>query len=281
MKRIFNVAPGALMLGAMIALASYLPAHAKEDKVLARVGDVAIHQSELALAEAEVGAELASIPEDKRKAVLLRYLIDTQLLANAAKDTKLDQEPIFKMRAKYYQRRALRDTYFERNVRNAVTDAEAKKVYDEHFGKAKPQEEVRARHILVDSEDDAKEIVEQLARGDEFADLAKEKSKGPSKTRGGDLGYFTKGRMVKEFETAAFALEKGEVSEPVKSKFGWHVIKVEDKRMKPQPSFESLKDRIKSQLIQQKSEETLEKLRKDSKVEVPESDVSKVLKELE
>ena len=104
------------------------------------------------------------------------------------------------------------------------------KVYDEAIGQMKSEPEVRARHILVETEDEAKAVLAELKKGADFAELAKAKSKDPGSADGGDLGYFTKDQMVPEFSEVAFKLDKGQLSEPVKSQFGWHVIKVEDKR---------------------------------------------------
>ena len=239
-----------------------------QDKVVVRVNDKAITESEIRLAEAEIGTDLSSIPEADRRRVLVEYLIENQLLADAAEKSNLASGAAFDERMKYYRRRALRDAYFDKMVRSKVTEADARKLYDRQIGSIKPTEEIRARHILVDKESEARDIIEQLARGADFAKLAKEKSKGPSKIKGGDLGYFSKGQMVKAFEEAAFKLKKGQVSEdPVKTQFGWHVIKVEDRRTRPLPSFESVKDRIMVSLVRRKAAEILGGLRGKAKIE--------------
>ena len=130
------------------------------------------------------------------------------------------------------------------------------------------EDEVDARHILVDSEDKAKEVVEKINKGDDFAKLAVEYSSDPgSKADGGKLGYFSKGQMVKEFEDAAFALKKGEVSQPVKSKFGWHVIKIEDRRTKQPPAFDEVKGQIVNSLVQQKGQQVAQDLRGKATIE--------------
>ena len=145
----------------------------------------------------------------------------------------------------YWRRRALRDAYFDKSVREAVSDADAKKFYDSQVGGVKPEEEVRARHILVDSKDKAREIFEKIAHGSDFAQLAKENSKDPgSKDQGGELGFFVRGQMVPQFEEVAFKLKKGEVSEPFESQFGWHIVRVDDRRQRAAPAFEAVKDRV-------------------------------------
>src|SRR5205814_7002330 len=138
----------------------------------------------------------------------------------------------FDERVQYWRRRALRDAY-DRSVRDAVNDADAKKIYDSQVSGQKPEEEVRARHILVESKDKAREIFEKIAHGSDFAQLAKQHSKDPgSKDQGGELGFFVRGQMVPQFEEAAFKLKQGEVSEPFESQFGWHIIRVDERRQR-------------------------------------------------
>ncbi len=270
---------GLLSIGLVILSSSC--ALALQDKVIAKIDGTEIWESELAFAESELGSELARVPVIERRAVLLRYILDTQLMANAAKKGSLDKTENFKKRQAYYQRRALRDAYFEKSVRDGVTDAQARKIYDQVIGGKKAKIEVRASHILVKTLDEAKSIKKSLAGGADFAKLAAEKSTGPSKTQGGDLGYFTKGRMVKAFETAAFGLQKNGISDPIKTKFGWHVIKVTDKRTKPNPPFEVLKSRIMAPLVQEKSRSVIGALRKASKTHIMDKNIKKHMQDVE
>ncbi len=250
---------------------------AKEQKILAEVNGQPVYDWEIKLAGDEIGSELARIEPEQRRAILLRYVIDTRLMALAGEKDGLDKGEAFRQRMKYNRARALRDSYFETSIRDAISDRQLRTVYDREIKKIKPVEEVKARHILVKKEEDARDLIERLNRGEDFVTLAKEKSEGPSGRNGGDLGYFSKGRMVKSFEEAAFALKPGEISEPVKSSFGWHIIKVEDRRMRPVPTFEDLKDRIKAQLIQQKSGEITTKLRKGAKIEITDKALKKIM----
>jgi peptidyl-prolyl cis-trans isomerase C len=143
-----------------------------------------------------------------------------------------------------------------------------KKVYDEAVKQSADEQEVRARHILVPTEDEAKAVIVELKKGTDFAELAKQKSKDPgAAAEGGDLGYFTKEQMVPAFSEVAFKLNKGDVSEPVKSQFGWHVIKVEDKRSKPVPPFEQVKTQVESFVVQRAQAAYIAKLREGGKVE--------------
>jgi len=250
-----------------------------EGKVLATVNGAEITDKDVEIAYIEIGEQLANIPEAQRRRELVLYLIENELLASAARKDKLDEGAEAEARTKYYDRRALHDAYYNKNVRLAVDDAALRKVYDEEVAKLKPREEFHARHILVKTEEDAFEAIERINRGSDFAEVAKEMSTGPSGPKGGDLGYSPKGQMVPEFEKAALALEKGKVSEPVKTQFGWHVIKLEDKRMSKPPSFEDVKATMKTGMIRQKAIEVISGLRKVAKIDILDEDVKKAIEE--
>jgi len=163
-------------------------------------------------------------------------------------------------------------------VRGGVSEDEAKKLYNEKIGSVKPEPEIHARHILVDTEDEAKDIKQRLEKGEDFATLAKEKSKDKN-ADGGDLGFFGKGQMLKPFEDAAFALEVGKISDPVKTQFGWHIIKVEEKRDRPAPKFEDVKDPIMAQLMQQKAQEAMRSLHDGAKIEVLDENIKRSIQD--
>ncbi|MFM9942551.1 MAG: peptidylprolyl isomerase [Hyphomicrobiaceae bacterium] len=241
---------------------------AAQDKVIAKVNGRVITDTDLRYAEAEIGNDLGSIPVEQRRRVLVEYLIETHLFAEAGETAKLGTGQAYEERSKYWQRRALRDAYFDEVVRRSVTEAEARKLYDQQVAGAKQQEEVRARHILVESEVKAKEIFEKIAHGEDFARMAKEHSKDPgSKDEGGDLGYFSRGQMVPVFEETAFKLKKGDMSQPVQSQFGWHIIKLEDRRQRGAPPFDSIKERIMASLIHRRAQELGQTLRDKAKLE--------------
>ncbi len=149
----------------------------------------------------------------------------------------------------------------------ALTDEAMHKVYDEAVKQMANEEEVHARHILVPTEDEAKAIDAELKNGADFATLAKEKSKDPGAAEGGDLGYFTKDQMVPEFAEVAFKLDKGQISDPVKTQFGWHIIKVEDKRIKPTPTFDEVKAQLENYVAHRAQAELVDKLRKTANIE--------------
>lgn len=269
MLRTLCIGAFALALGAQFAYAG----------TVARVNGSDITDTELAFAEAEVGAEIAGLPAESRRRVLVEYLVEAHLFAEEATKGQLNSGKDFEDRLAYYKLRALRDSFYEKKVRGSVTDAQARAAYDEQIGKLKPEPEVRARHILVKTEDEAKDLVAQLKGGADFNELAKKSTDGPSAHTGGDLGYFSRGQMVKAFEDAAFALEPGQISAPVKSEFGWHVIKVEDKRSRPVPSFEEVKEQITASLIQSQLKDVVQKLRGSAKVDIVDPELKKAIDE--
>ena len=262
-----------LALAVALGAAASLPARA-EDKAVATVNGKPIIEADLKLAEAELGPELAQLPEASRRRILLEYLIESQVYSDAAETTKLNTGPEYEARVQYWRRRALRDIYFEKNIKGAIKDADAKAFYDEQVKGMKPEEEVKASHILIKDEAKAKEVAAKLAKGGDFAALAKEFSEDPgSKENGGDLGYFGKGQMVPEFETVAFGLEKGKTSGLVKSNFGYHIIRLDDKRMRQPPPFDGLKERIINSLLQKKAQALGAELRTAAKVEYLDADI--------
>jgi peptidyl-prolyl cis-trans isomerase C len=245
---------------------SEAPASAS-DPVIARVNGVDIKQSDLALAEEDVGADVqAASPEAKREH-LISYLADIIMVTQAADKKNLADNPDFKRRLAFLRSKLLMGYELQQEAKTALTDEALKQTYDEAVKSMSGQEEVRARHILVEGEDEAKAIIEQLKGGADFATLAKEKSKDPGAAEGGDLGYFTKDQMVPEFADVAFKMYPGQLSNPVKTQFGWHVIKVEDKRIKQPPEFEKVKDQIEAYLARKAQSDFIAKLRQSAKVE--------------
>lgn len=262
-----------LLLAAALTALVPLAANA-DDPVIARVNGVDIKQSDLDFAASEVGPRLGNYTPEDRKKVLLQYVIENELMAGAGEKDSLNNAANFPDRVKYHQRRALRDAYFDASIRNAVSEEAAKKIYDEKIGSVKPEQEVHARHILVATEAEAKEVAERLKKGEDFATVAKEKSK-DTNAEGGDLGFFARGQMLKPFEDAAFALDVGKISDPVQTQFGWHIIKVEEKRDQPAPTFDQVKEAILSQLVQQKAQDVVTGLRDAAKIEVVDPELKK------
>ena len=244
-----------------------LPPASATDKVVARVNGVDIRESDVALAEEDLGAELQQMPPDQRRDQVITYLADIILVSQAAEQKKLADSVEFKRRMALLRNKVLMGLALQAEVKASLTDEAYRKVYDDATKSMTPQEEVHARHILVETEDEAKAIAEQIKGGADFATLAKEKSKDPGAAQGGDLGYFGKEQMVPEFAEVAFKMYPGQVSNPVKTQFGWHIIKVEDKRQRPVPTFEQVKGQIETFLTRKAQTEYVAKLRQNAKVE--------------
>lgn len=262
-------AAAVLAAGLAVSLALTSGAMAQE-KAVAKVNGKLITEADIKLADAEIGSELGNLPEATKRRVLVEFLIENQLFADAAEGQKLGSGKAYDERLQYWKRRALRDTYFDSSIKDGVGEAEAKKLYDAQVAQIKPEEEVKARHILVKSEEKAKAISVKIASGDDklFAEQAKAHSEDPgTKDEGGDLGFFGRGQMVPQFEEAAFKLKKGEISAPVQSQFGWHLIKVDDKRTKQPPEFAAVKERIMASIIHRKAQEMATDMRAKATLE--------------
>ena len=237
------------------------------DPVVARANGVDIRQSDLALAEEEVGANIPQMAPEQKREYLVTYLADVVVLAQAAQQQKLADRDDVKHRVQFERNKVLMETLLQDAGTKAMTDDAMHKVYDEAVKQMASEQEVHARHILVATEDEAKAVAAALKKGADFAALAKDKSKDPSAADGGDLGYFTKDQMVPEFADVAFKLEKGQVSDPVKTQFGWHIIKVEDKRTKPTPTFDQVKVQLENYVAHRAQAELVDNLRKSAQIE--------------
>src|ERR1700753_4113717 len=198
---------------------------------------------------------------------VLAFLIDMKIVAKAAEDKKIENNDDFKKRLAFARNRLLMDNLLAQEGKAALTDEAMKKVYDDAAKQITGEQEVHARHILVETEDEAKAIKAELDKGADFAELAKKKSKDPGASDGGDLGFFTKDQMVPEFSTVAFALEPGKISDPVKSQFGWHIIKREKKRNRKPPEFDQVKVQIEAYVTRKAQADYVAKLRESAKIE--------------
>jgi peptidyl-prolyl cis-trans isomerase C len=238
------------------------------DPVVARVNGAEIKSSDLAIAEEEVGSQMPPMSAEGKRDYLITYLSDMMLVAKAAEDKKMADDAGFKRRLAYMRNKLLMESLLHDEMKSAMTDEAMHKVYDDATKQMTGEQEVHARHILVETEDEAKTVLAELKKGTDFAELARLKSKDPgAKAEGGDLGYFTKDQMVPEFAETAFKLEKGQLSEPVKTQFGWHVIRVDDKRERPIPSFDQVKDQIQTYVSRKAQSEVISKLRQSAKIE--------------
>lgn len=259
----------AAITGALaLVLLAAPPVRAQDaNPVLAKVNGAEIRQSDLALAEEELGPSLAQMDPSTKRENVLAFLIDMKIVAKAAEDKKVENNEDFKKRLAFTRNRLLMDSLLATEGKAATTDEAMKKVYEDASKQITGEQEVHARHILVESEDDAKAVAAELKKGADFAELAKKKSKDPGASDGGDLGFFTKDQMVPEFSAVAFALEPGKISDPVKSQFGWHIIKVEEKRNRQAPAFEQVKAQIETYVTRKAQADYVAKLREAAKIE--------------
>ncbi|MHB1110047.1 MAG: peptidylprolyl isomerase [Devosia sp.] len=291
----FRSIAGALLLSCAMAAAT-LPAVAQDtpaapaaeapaatispDTVVASVGGETITEADIAFAAEDLQQELAQMPPEERRPFLVTVLIDMKVMAKAAREQQMDQTETFKRRLQYLEERALRRAYFAETIAAGVTPEAVQKAYDAFAAGFQPQEEVRARHILVATKEDADAIEAELAAGKPFEQLATEKSTDPSGAQnGGDLGFFSRGMMVKPFEDAAFALtEPGQVSEPVESQFGWHIIKLEEKRQSQPPTLEEVGPQLQQQVMFEAFETSVSMLKQGLTIDIPDAALAEGVK---
>ncbi len=241
----------------------------EQDPVVARVDDKVVRQSDVVRAYSRLPAQFQQVPINVLYAQIVEQLVDGELLAEAGRADKLQDSEDVKKQVAEFEKVAVQRAYMDQIVDAEMSDEKVRETYDSTVAKTEGPLQVRASHILVESEEEAKEILKVLEKDGDFAKLARERSTGPSGPRGGDLGYFVRSQMVQPFSDAAFALEPGAVSpDPVKTEFGWHVIKVVDKRRQPPPSFEESRVSIEEQLTRDIIAAHMTKLRADAKIEM-------------
>ena len=267
----------AASLALLIASAAPLAAQDK-DPLVAKVNGVEIHESDLNAAEEEAG-QLPPMSPDAKKDYLVQFLADMILVSKEAESKKLGDGPAFKSKLEFARKKLLMEALLASAGKDALNEDAMRKVYDDAIKQMGTEEEVHARHILVraapgdekaskEAEDKIKAVIARLKKGEDFAKVAGDVTEDPSgKANGGDLGYFAKEQMVPEFADVAFKLEKGKISEPVKTQFGWHVLKVEDKRTKPAPKFEEVKPQIEQYVTRKAQAELVTSLRANAKIE--------------
>jgi len=271
-SRKFNLQLATLALCLVVSLAGKTgpaAAQAQPGDVVAVVNGVELTEQTLAMAAATFGPQLQQIPEAQRRKALINVIVDMTLLAEAAKLDNLDQTDDFKARLEFLKTRTLHDEYLAQKIGRSVTDADIQAEYDANIGNLETPTETRARHILVKTKEEGDAIIAELDNGGDFVELAKTKSTGPSGPNGGDLGYFTRDRMVKPFADAAFTMEPGSHSKaPVQSQFGWHVIKVEDRRQKPKPTLEQMSAQIRDGLVRQRFTKEIADLKSRATIDI-------------
>ncbi len=263
------------LLASFVALALLAPAPVwaqsptdAQDAAVARVNGDTIRRTEVLSAIEELPAQYRQLPMEQLWDRIIAQLIDRKLVAQAAERGGLGSDPELVRRMASLRERVMQEIYLTRAIEERVSDEKVRARYDAETKNLPVREEIRARHILLDQESAAKAVLEELAKGGDFVAIAQRLSSGPSGGNGGDLGYFTQDRMVPEFAETAFALKKGEVTKtPVKTQFGWHLIKVEDRRAAEPPSFEERRPELQRQMADEGLRAVLEELRKGATIE--------------
>lgn len=268
---------GGLGVAAGMTLAQNAPAKTAENKVLAIVNGHKITTKEVKLAADDILPHLNGVPPKLRYSFVIEYLIERRLLAQQAVREGMGNSQEYKTRLVFYQAKALRDAYFVEKIRAKITDEVVRAAYDEQAKTIPPVERYRARHILVGTEQEAKDVLARLKKGEDFETLAKQVSLDGSKEFGGDLGYFTASEMVDEFSAATKKLKKGETSGPVKTEYGWHIIRLIDKKTGGPRPFEEVKTPIRLVLLRQAVQKKIDELRRAAQIEMVDPDLKKLL----
>ncbi len=263
-----TLAAAAIGLLALSAAARAQQPAADQDPVVAIVDGVAVHRSQVEEAARGLPEQYRQMPMQVLFGVLLDRVIDYQLLANAAERQNFGDDPSVQVALAAARANVLRDALIRRKIEEGTTEAKLHERYDQlKQGENFAQPEVHARHILLKSKEEADAVIKELQGGADFATLAKERSTGPSASNGGDLGFFRKDQMVPAFADAAFALEPGQfTTEPVQTQFGWHVIKVFERRT-VEPTFEESQAQLRQDLAREIVTALVSDLHEGAKIE--------------
>ena len=240
---------------------------------LAMVGDIPLTLGEVIAIRRELPQQYQNLPDEVLLTGLVEQLVDQMLLANAAEKAGLGDRPATALNLLNQRRAILADVYLRSEISRRVTQEAIVALYTERYVDAEPEREVLAAHILVDSEDTAKDLKAQLDEGADFAVLAAEHGSDGTSQNGGTLGWFVHSDMVPEFADAAFAMEAGAVSEPVQTSFGWHLIKLDDSRQRQAPPMEEVREALTAELIEQVQIDVLEELRAETEINFIEAPV--------
>ncbi len=243
--------------------ASRLTPPATDDPVVALVDSTVIRRSDLIVAQQLLPQQYRKAPLAALYPVLLKQVVDNTLILRAARAEGIDKTPAVRQRLVAIERRLVEGAYLEHASKGRITEDAMRKRYGNVIEALSGKEEVRVRHILVKKKSEAEDIIEELADGADFAKLALENSMGPSKTQGGDLGYMGRNALVKPFADAAFGLKIGQVTPmPIETQFGWHVIKLDDRRAMKVPDFEEMRPQLARQIRTLIADELVKKLRR-------------------
>ena len=267
--RKFALAAAVVVLYAGLALPQLsTTAKAADDPVVAVVNGYEILMSDILNRRQQLGPQAQQYPIHLLFNLILQDMISVRLVADEARKQGYDKESQVRRTVSQIEDQILQQELMSRYVKDNMTDDAVKARYDRFLKENPPLDEVRARHILVETEEQARAVIVRVGKGEDFARLAQEVSTGPSGKVGGDLGYFTREKMVPEFSAAAFEMRPGDVTKsPVKTQFGWHVIKIEDRRTQEAPSYAQAEGQMREQVQEQLKQEYVSELREKAKVE--------------
>lgn len=277
MRRIAR--PHALLLAALLmggpalaqapAPAAPTPAPAAADPVLARVDGVEIRQSDIEAEMQRLPPELRAVPPPVLQPLLLDQIITHKALVAAARAAGLARDPEVAARLRRAEEETLQQALLLREVQPLLTEEALRARYQREAAGRPQEEEIRASHILLPTEAEARAALAELRRpGADFAEVARRRSTDPGGRNGGDLGFFKRGDMIAEFEQAAFALQPGQISaNPVRTQFGWHVIRLEERRSVPAMSFEEMRDQLRQAAFEEGVNAAVERIRNAARIE--------------
>ncbi|EEW57803.1 MAG: peptidylprolyl isomerase [Pseudomonadota bacterium] len=252
---------------AAFGLAAPAYAELNANTVVAKVNGEEITVGNMIVARAKLPAQYQSLPDD----LLFKALLDQLIQQTVLKQQLHGDTPEYvRLSVEHEERSLLASDVIESVMEDAQTEDAIRDAYDARYSSDDGGDEFNASHILLESEEDAVSIKEQLDAGADFAALAKESSTGPSGPNGGELGWFENGRMVPEFEAAVAEMRPGEVSEPVQTQFGWHIIKLNDRRKLEAPDYEDVREEIGLELAQQAVEDRINQLTASATIDRPE-----------
>ncbi|MFN4273212.1 MAG: peptidylprolyl isomerase [Aliihoeflea sp.] len=256
---------------AAAALAALLagPALADDTEVVATLNGQPITAADLTLAETELDQQFAQLPPDQRRIAALTAILEIRLMAQGAEAEGIAEEPEFQRRLDLMRQRLLHAAYIEQAIAGRISEEDLRARYETEIAGLDLDEEVRARHIIVETEEEAAEIIAALDAGGDFEELARERSQDGAAQQGGDLGYFSRGQMVPEFEEAVFAMEVDSyTAEPVQTQFGWHVIKLVDRREQEPPSFSDVQPQLRNLLLREAYYQAVDELRDAADIDI-------------
>lgn len=270
----------AAALGLTLAAAPALAQESGEEEAdygietpLAQVNGQPVTLGELVAIRRQLPQQYQQLPDQALFQGILEQLVDQTLLAEAAREAGIDQRPTVAVQLRTQQRAILADAYLSEQALERVSEDKIAALYQERYVEAEPVEEVNAAHILVESEEKAEDLRAELDAGADFAELAEEHGTDGTASRGGELGWFTRDEMVPAFADAVFAMEPGSIAGPVETDFGYHLIKLNERRPRPAPPLEEVEDDLRQELAQEARREVIQELRAAAEIEEPDSSV--------